>query len=327
MTQVTVYGASGHTGRFIVSELRERGLTPVLSGRDPGKLAALGGDIRVAAVDDAAALDRALTGSAAVINAAGPFAGTAGPVVEAALRAGIPYLDVAAELEAVVDTYGYHDAAVAAGVPVMPAVAFYGGLGDLLSTAALGDWATADRIDVAYWLSSWHPTAGTRAAGEVSRGRRAGQRPVLADGKLTLVDDVAPRTEWTFPAPIGRVEVHSEFTMADSVVVSRHRDVPVISTYMAAKAIADLAGTTPPAATDERGRSDQTFLVEIVVHRAGKERRITASGRDIYAISAPLVVEATELLITSELTGVLAPGAVFEARDFLGSIKDLTITG
>jgi len=35
---ITVYGAYGHTGQFVVSELRRRGWTPVLSGRDPRKL-------------------------------------------------------------------------------------------------------------------------------------------------------------------------------------------------------------------------------------------------------------------------------------------------
>ena len=40
--RVTVFGAYGHTGRFVVSELRQRGWTPILSGRDPDKLNALG---------------------------------------------------------------------------------------------------------------------------------------------------------------------------------------------------------------------------------------------------------------------------------------------
>src|ERR1700733_3596164 len=39
---VTVFGAYGHTGRFVISELRHRGWTPILSGRDPDKLNALG---------------------------------------------------------------------------------------------------------------------------------------------------------------------------------------------------------------------------------------------------------------------------------------------
>ena len=92
---VTVFGAYGHTGRFVVSELRKREWTPILSGRDPAKLAALGAvhphaEIRPASADDPASLDAAIAGAAAVINCAGPFATTAAPVIEAALRARIP---------------------------------------------------------------------------------------------------------------------------------------------------------------------------------------------------------------------------------------------
>jgi hypothetical protein len=36
---ILVYGAYGHTGRFIVSELIDKGFTPVLSGRDRQQLA------------------------------------------------------------------------------------------------------------------------------------------------------------------------------------------------------------------------------------------------------------------------------------------------
>ena len=35
---VTVFGAYGHTGRFVVRELLKRGFTPILSGRDAAKL-------------------------------------------------------------------------------------------------------------------------------------------------------------------------------------------------------------------------------------------------------------------------------------------------
>jgi short subunit dehydrogenase-like uncharacterized protein len=39
---VAVFGAAGHTGRFVVSELRRRGLTPILSGQDGAKLKDVG---------------------------------------------------------------------------------------------------------------------------------------------------------------------------------------------------------------------------------------------------------------------------------------------
>jgi short subunit dehydrogenase-like uncharacterized protein len=90
---VTVYGAYGHTGRFVVSELRKRGWRPILSGRS-AKLSALGETdptlrTRVATVDDSSSLSAALSGSAAVINCAGPFLDTAVPLIEAAIGAGI----------------------------------------------------------------------------------------------------------------------------------------------------------------------------------------------------------------------------------------------
>src|SRR5688500_2613509 len=99
---VAVFGAYGHTGRFVVSELRKRGLTPILSGRDPDKLAAFaaahpGLDARPASIDDPASLDRAIAGAAAIINCAGPFLDTATPVIRAALRARVHYFDMAAE--------------------------------------------------------------------------------------------------------------------------------------------------------------------------------------------------------------------------------------
>src|SRR5260221_2492129 len=83
---VTVFGAYGHTGRFVVRELLKRGFTPILSGRDASKLkeagnAHPGSEVRVASVGDPASLDRALFGAAAVINCAGPFVGPAGAVL------------------------------------------------------------------------------------------------------------------------------------------------------------------------------------------------------------------------------------------------------
>ena len=68
---ITVYGATGHTGQFVVAELRRRGWVPVLSGRDPDKLraAAEAGqrelEIRPAAVDSSTAITRRTQGASA----------------------------------------------------------------------------------------------------------------------------------------------------------------------------------------------------------------------------------------------------------------------
>ncbi|MGV9700242.1 saccharopine dehydrogenase family protein [Streptomyces sp. NPDC003470] len=329
---VTVYGAYGHTGRFVVARLRDRGFVPVLSGRDAGKLKALaaelGGewDVRPAPVDDPAALDGALAGAAAVLNCAGPFATTAAPVVEAALRAGIPYVDVAAEIEANIDTFTeFGDRARAAGTIVVPAMAFYGGLGDLLVTAAMGEWTSADEAHIAYGLSSWHPTAGTRAAGAVSRERRGGRGVRYTEGRLQYHEDALPALDWPFPDPMGTRAVLGEFTMADVVTVPSHLPIPEVRTYMTVEAARDLSApdTPAPAPADTNGRSAQTFLVDAVVRSGGRERRALARGTDIYAVTAPLAVEAVDRILTgrTRATGVASAGRIFDAPDFLRALS------
>ncbi len=330
--KVAVFGAYGHTGRFVVAELRARGFVPVLSGRDADKLRALaasepGLDVRPASVDDAASLDRALDGAAAVINTAGPFATTAGPVIEAALRAGIPYVDVAAEIEANVDTFAHFtDRARAAGAVIVPAMAFFGGLGDLLATAAMGDWTAADEAHIAYGLNSWLPTAGTRAAGKVSRQRRDGRRVVYTNGRLEYRDDAPPLLKWSFPEPMGTRAVIGEFTMTDVVTVPRHLSIPEVRTYMTSEAARDLSApdTPTPTAVDERGRSSQTFVVDVVVRSGGVERRAVARGRDIYAVSAPLAVEAVHRILTGQTraVGVASAGEIFDAPDVLRALSE-----
>jgi hypothetical protein len=113
--------------------------------------------------------------------------------------------------------------------------------------------------------------------------------------------------------------------MADTLTISRHLPAPQIRSYMTRAAVDDLSrpDVSPPEAADESGRSAQTFLVEVVVRRRGEERRAVASGRDIYAISAPLVVEAARRVVTGlvETPGALTAAEAFDARDFLTSLS------
>ncbi len=321
---IAVYGAYGHTGRFIVSQLRARGRSLILSGRDAAKLNAEGtaavSDVRVASVDDPRSLDRALAGAAAVINCAGPFLDTAAPLIDAAIRAGIPYLDVAAEQAAVLATFErFGEAASRAGVAVVPAMAFFGGLADLLATAAMDDWSGAEEISIAIALDSWKPTHGTRLTGE----RNPGQRFFYANNRLERADPPPPRT-WDFPIPFGSQEVVG-LSFAETIVIPRHLRVKNLRTYMNLAPLTDLrdSNTPEPTAADESGRSSQNFLVDVCARNGSEERHAIARGRDIYAITAPIVAEAVERTLDGRLraTGVVAPGEAFDARDFLRALS------
>lgn len=76
--------------------------------------------------------------------------------------------------------------------------------------------------------------------------------------------------------------------------------------------------TPGPVATDEQGRSDQTFVIEALVRNGSEQRRTSLKGRDIYAITAPIVVESVERICTDAREGgAFALGQLVDAADLL----------
>jgi short subunit dehydrogenase-like uncharacterized protein len=321
--RIAVFGAPGHTGRFVIKELQRRGFAPLALARDTAKLAAAefgpGVEIAQAAIDDPASFDRALADVSAVINCAGPFLDTANAVAAAALAARIHYLDVTAEqasAQATLDTFD--TAARDAGVVVLPAMGFYGGLGDLLATAAVGDWDNAD-VAIHIALDSWQPTPGTRLTG----ARNTARRLVIAGGKLAPLPEPAPESAWEFPAPFGRHHVIG-LPFSETILIARHLRLAALHNWFASAPLADLrdAATPPPKPADESGRSAQRFVIEAVARRENATRRARASGRDIYAATAPLACEALTRILggAGGSGGAFAPGELFEAANFLKAL-------
>lgn len=321
-----MFGAAGHTGAFVVQELARRGWTPILAGRDAARLEAAraaypGSQVRIASAEDTGALDRALRGASAVINCAGPFADTAAPLIEAALRARIHYLDVTAEQGIALAAFERHAAAAEEqGIAVIPAMAFYGGLGDLLATAAMADWTSADEIRIGIALDGWRPTRGTRLTGQRNQARRL----VVSDGRLEPLADPPPTSTWNFPAPFGALDMVA-VPLSEIITIWRHLRARAICTFINLAPLQDLRDpdTPGPAAADASGRSSQSFVMEVAVRAGDEERRAAARGRDIYATTAPLVCEAVERVLDGRARrlGAGAPGEMFDTVDFLESVR------
>src|SRR5258706_9412815 len=98
---IAVVGATGFTGKLTVAALRRRGAQVRIIGRNRQKLDAVAEahpGVEVREVQwDAAAIAEALRGCAAMVSCAGPFAQAGQPVVEAAVRARVPYTDSTGE--------------------------------------------------------------------------------------------------------------------------------------------------------------------------------------------------------------------------------------
>lgn len=313
---VAVVGATGHTGGFVVDELSRRGLPWVGVGRRPAVVR--GREVRVAPLDDAAALAAAFADCAVVVNAAGPFLDTADPVIGAALAAGCHYIDVTAEQESARATLqGWDAPAREAGVVVIPAAGFFGGLADLLAGSLAGDGPIAG-IDVAVSLDHWWPTVGTRLTG----ARNHHPRKVVDDGEL--VDMAAePGRPWDFGSPHG-IEDVEPVPLSEVVTIAHHLPVARIRSWLSARALADIRdpATPAPVAADALGRSRQRFTMQVVLEDALGVRAATARGCDIYAVSAPMVVAAAERLRSRApaRAGAMSLAAAFDPDDMLRTL-------
>jgi len=207
----------------------------------------------------------------------------------------------------------------------VPAMAFYGGLADLLASAALDGATDADAVDIAVALDGWHPTRGTRLTGE----RNHYPRTYIEHGRTRTVPDPAPVRETDFPAPFGRLETVL-LPLSEAVVVPHHIACRNLHSWMNLAPLRDLRdpATPAPVAADDSGRSAQRFIVDVRVRRGNRACRAIACGRDIYAVTAPLLVEALQRILDGRVRGggALAPGQAFDARDFLAALAPAAIT-
>ncbi|PXY38067.1 hypothetical protein [Prauserella flavalba] len=168
-----------------------------------------------------------------------------------------------------------------------------------------------------------------QAPGECVRRGGAATRLVVEDGRLVPVPETAAVRDWEFPSPLGsRTVIGNPFS--EVITLARHLNASAVHTYLATAALDDLrdAGTPAPSAVDETGRSAQRFAIEVVVRRGTAERRASAAGQDIYAVTAPLVAEAVERLLDGRagIRGAAAPGETFDAGDFLAALSPEHLT-
>ncbi|HEV3000887.1 MAG TPA: nuclear transport factor 2 family protein [Solirubrobacteraceae bacterium] len=325
--RVAVYGAGGHTGGLVARQLAERGFAPVLGGRDAEALARAAERLRAAgpydvetrpaAVDDPGALGRLADGCAAVVNCAGPFSGTASAVARAAVAAGVHYVDTCAEPAVVRQLLAEMDApARAAGVAVVPSMAFYCALGDLLAHVAAGELGEVDEVLVAYAVEGWELTPGSlRVVPEVGA-----QRFVVEGGTLRLYDRQPGTFEFPFPEPVGPGEVVSPYPSADPVAIARHVRARRVRAAMTTSTLQEVAASAGRPAGEPRRES--SFTVVARASRGETTVDATARGGDIYAISAPIVVEAVARLLDGPpRRGALAAGEAFPAAELLATLE------
>ena len=126
--KLLVYGANGFVGERVARAARASGVPTVVAGRNAWKLRPLAAELNVEArpfgLADPRRVAQGLEGIAVLLNCAGPFKHTAGPLADASLATGVHYLDITGEIPVFAALLAKDAEAKAKGVMLMPGVGF-----------------------------------------------------------------------------------------------------------------------------------------------------------------------------------------------------------
>ena len=182
-----IYGANGYTGELITRYAVERGLKPLLGGRNSIAIEELAKkhhlDYRVFSLDETSRLDAALAEVDMVLHCAGPFSITSRAMVEACLRNRKHYTDITGEISVFESMAALDDKAKASEVMVMPGVGFDVVPSDCLARHLKDRLATATHLSLAFY-GMGRISHGTQATMTMNVGRGGAIRK---DGKITPV--------------------------------------------------------------------------------------------------------------------------------------------
>jgi len=198
VSTLLIYGATGYTGKLLAQTAKQRNLPAIVAGRNQAAVTALaqrlGLEGRTASLDQSDRLDDLLRGVAVLLNAAGPFAVTAPILVEACLRTGTHYLDVAGEIGVFERLHRCDDAARGRGVMLMPGVGINVVASDCLAAHVTNRLPAADRLAI-----------GISRTLHISRGSLASMASLVDDRVVVCRDRTLVRV------PVGSLERHFDF--------------------------------------------------------------------------------------------------------------------
>jgi short subunit dehydrogenase-like uncharacterized protein len=160
-----IYGVNGFTGHLIAERAKERGLSPIVAGRNAGAVqeiaSRLGFPHRVFDLEHPDALSEGLRGVKLVLHCAGPYSKTSRPMVDACLNAGAHYLDITGEYPVLEAVLARGEEAKRRGVVLLPAVGFDVVPTDCMAAALQRELPGATRLELAFTGDAMRPSPGT----------------------------------------------------------------------------------------------------------------------------------------------------------------------
>lgn len=196
-----IYGANGYTGRLVAQAAVAGGLRPILAGRSEASLRPLaqelGLELRIFGLDKPEEVDRGLQGLRLVLHCAGPYSQTSAPMAEGCLRQRVHYLDITGEISVFEALAARNEAALAAGVMLLPGVGFDVVPTDCLAAMLAEALPGSKSLTLAIW------TVGSSSPGTAKtmvEGLAEGSGLARIDGKIQEVPAAWVQREVPFPS-------------------------------------------------------------------------------------------------------------------------------
>jgi short subunit dehydrogenase-like uncharacterized protein len=321
-----IYGAAGYTGGMTAEHAASAGLNLVLAGREQNRArlealaGRLGATIRIISLDDPDAVVANLAGVSGLLNAAGPFANTAEPLMSAAIRAGVHYLDFSAELDTYREALALDGRARAGGVMLLP-----GSGGSVAMLGSLAGHAVA-RVRNARKIS-----IALHVAGAMSRGSAISASRNIVTETLHLVDGelVARSAEEVRGFDFG-FGPRSSFpvTLPDLVTIHQATGVADIETFVHVTVGAFPTGEVKdlPAGPSFEEREASRYQASVEVTDAdGAVMRSVLDTVNGYTFTAIAAAEAARRVLAGEVRpGFQTPAGLF-GNGFAETIADTRI--
>lgn len=321
MRKIGLLGATGYTGRLTATEFALREMDVRLGGRSAERLKNVdgteGSERVVVDTNNAKALAGFLDGLDVVISTVGPFSVLGRPVVDAAVRAGVHYVDSTGEPGFMRDVYDAYPIASAAVVPACGFDYLPGDCAAAVAAKALG--VTPERIVVGYTINKMRPTRGTAMSSiealvaeptpRLHRMEIEG-RPALG---LPWGEDLTIPL-WS-PSTAVQCAVTAPRVAAMVAPLAGAAAGPVVR--FAAPMLRRLANRLPEGPTDEV-RSSAVTRVVATASAGGESKTVGVDINDVYGFTALALVESA---LRVDGTGALAPSQAFDAADILDAMR------
>jgi short subunit dehydrogenase-like uncharacterized protein len=325
MNTLMIYGATGYTGRMATEHAVAAGLKLILAGRDTARLvplaAELGVEYRAFGLQDDAAVQEAISDVSVLLNCAGPFAKTAEPLVTAAIRSGVHYLDVAAELDSYLLAETLDEAAQAAGVMLLPGSGGSVAMLGCLAGHAAQRLSTVRRMGIALHVT-----------GSMSRGSAISAAENMTTEVLHRVDGTLASRN---PADVREFDfgtgplICQPVTLPDLVTIWKATKIPNIETFVHVSGGAfpqgDLAAL-PDGPTAEQRDANRYQATAVVEGEDGVVARSVLDTVNGYTFTPMAAAEAARRVLAGEhQSGFRTPAALF-GNGFAETIADTRIS-